>query len=80
MSHTLTLTLDDESFRFLAEAAEAQNRSIDNLVQTAAMEKVREDQFADEFEMAEIRRDEDLMARLREGSADAKARRGRFVE
>jgi hypothetical protein len=35
--------------------------------------------FVDDAEMAEILANEKLVARLREGSAQARARRGRFV-
>lgn len=40
----------------------------------------REEQFVDDAEMAEIRSNERLMARLREGSRQGKERRGRFVQ
>jgi uncharacterized protein (DUF1778 family) len=72
--------LDDDKYRLFAEAAEAQNRPIDNFVETAALAKLHEDQFVDDFEMSEILRDEELLARLKEGSADGGARRGRFVD
>ncbi|HMB53480.1 MAG TPA: CopG family transcriptional regulator [Thermoanaerobaculia bacterium] len=80
MSKTLTLRLDDDSYRLLADAAQAENRSIANLIQTAAIAHVREQVFVDDYEMAAIRSDEALVERLREGSRDAREGRGRYVD
>ena len=80
MSKTLTVRLDDEVYRTFAEAARAERRSIANLIEVAALAHVRASQFVDDPEMAEILRDDALQARLRQGSADARARRGRFVD
>jgi len=80
VARTLTLRLDDESYRLFAEAARAENRSIANLIQTAALLRLREEQFVDDAEMAEIAANERLLERLEAGSRDARARRGRFVE
>lgn len=80
MPKTVTLRLNDEAYDVFSRAASAQRRSLANLIETSALEKVREDQFADEYEMAEILANEDLVARLREGSEDARQRRGQFVD
>lgn len=79
MAKTLTLRVDDETYRKLAEAAEAEGRSIANLIETAAVERLREQQFVDDAELAEIEANERLVARIKQGSRDARARRGRFV-
>ena len=80
MSKTVTLRLDDETYEILREAARAQNRPLSNLIETAALARIREEQFVDEHEMAEIRADEKLLARLKKGSRAAASRKGRFVE
>jgi predicted transcriptional regulator len=80
MSKTVTLRLDADAYRELKEAADAERRPLSNLIETAALSKVREQQFVDDAEMAEIRANEGLLERLREGSRQAKERRGRFVE
>lgn len=80
MPKTITLRLDDETYRFFSAAARADNRSIANLIQTAAMSRVREQEFVEDFEMADILADDDLLQRLRRGSAEAKDKKGRFVE
>ena len=79
MAKTLTLRVDDETYRKLAEAAAAEGRSIANLIETAAVERLREQQFVDDAELAEIEANERLVARIKQGSRDARARRGRFV-
>jgi hypothetical protein len=79
MAKVVTLRLDEDRYRELKEAAAAENRAIANLIETAALAHVREQQFLDDVEMAEIRADEQLQKRLRRGSADARNRRGNFV-
>jgi predicted transcriptional regulator len=77
---TVTLRLDDRVYEELRQAAEAENRPISNLIETAALSHLREQQFVDDAEMAEILANERLVARLRTGSGQARAHRGRFVE
>ena len=80
MSKTVTLRLDDDVYRVFAEAAHADGRSLANLIQRAALLKIQEDRFVDDAEMAEILANAGLVERLREGSDDARARRGQFVD
>ena len=80
MSKTVTLRLDDDVYRELREAAEAERRPLANLIETAALSRVRDQQFVDDAEMAEILGNERLLERLRAGSRDARLRKGRLVE
>ena len=80
MPKTVTLRLKDEVYKAFAEAASAENRSLSNLIETAALNKIREQQFADDVEMAEILADHDLVKRIQKGSREVKLRKGRFVE
>ena len=80
MSRIVTLRLHDADYTELKEAAEAENRPLSNLIQTAALARVREQQFVDDTEMAEFLVNDDLMKRLRAGSQDARTRRGKFVD
>ena len=80
MSKTVTLRLKDEVYKAFAEAASAENRSLSNLIETVALNKIREQQFVDDVEMAEIHADLDLVKRIQKGSREAKLRKGRFVE
>jgi predicted transcriptional regulator len=80
MPKTVTLRLDEDVYRELREAAAAERRPLSNLIETAALAKVRETQFVDDAEMAEILGNEDLMRRLKAGSRQARRRKGRVVE
>jgi predicted transcriptional regulator len=80
MAKVVTLRLDDEVYKELREAAEAERRPLSNLIETAALAKIREQQFVDDAEMAEIMGNEALLKRLRAGSREARKRKGRFVE
>ena len=79
MPKTVTLRLKDEVYEAFSEAARAENRPLSNLIETAALAKIREQQFVDDVEMAEILSNDDLLKRLRSGSRDAQERKGRFV-
>jgi len=78
-TRTVTLRLEEDVYHELREAAKAENRPLSNLIQTAALGRIREQQFAGDAEMAEILGNPKLLARLRRGSQQAKKGRGRFV-
>jgi hypothetical protein len=80
MSKTITLRLKDDVYNAFLEAARAENRPLSNLIETAAMSKIREQQFVDDVEMAEILADRNLLKRIKHGSQEARLRKGRFVE
>lgn len=80
MAKTITLRLKEDVYKIFAEAAQAENRSLSNLIETAALNKVREQQFVDDAEMAAILADKNLVARIKQASKEAKARKGRFIE
>ena len=80
MSKTVTLRLDTHVYEELKEAARAENRPLSNLIETAALAKIREQQFVDDAEMAAILEDEALLRRLKAGTRQARRRQGSFVE
>ena len=80
MGKTVTLRLSDEVYHALVEAARADNRPLSNLIETAALAKIREQQFVDDAEMAEILANQNLVKRIKKGSRDAKAGKGQFVD
>ena len=80
MSKTVTLRLKDDIYNAFKEAALAENRLLSNLIETAAMSKIREQQFVDDAEMAEIHADRNLIKRIKQGSREARLQKGRFVE
>ena len=80
MSKTVTLRLKEDVYNAFIEAAKAENRSLSNLIETAAFNKIREQQFVDDAEMAEILADQKLMKRIGKGSREAHLRNGQFIE
>ncbi len=80
MSKTVTLRLKDEIYNIFLEMAKAENRSLSNLIETAALNKIREQQFIDDVEMAEILSNQNLLQRIKVGSNEARSLKGRFVE
>lgn len=79
MAKTLTMRLDDETYQTFVRAAEAERRSLANLVETAALRGILESSFADDAEMAEIASRPELVKRLQAGSRNARKRQGRHV-
>ena len=79
MSKTVTLRLQEKVYEKFKQLAEADNRPLSNFIETAALRFIEEQQYADEFEMAEIKGNIDLNRSLDRGLRDAKARRGKFA-
>ncbi len=79
MAKTLTIRVDDKTYASFLKKARAENRSIANFIETAVQAHIREAEFVDDAEMAEILGNERLRERLREGSKDAKRKRGTLI-
>ena len=80
MHKTVTLRLKENVYKIFVEIAKAENRSLSNLIETAALKNIREQQFVDDFELAEIKSNTDLLKRLEEGSLEAQQLKGRFID
>ncbi len=79
MSKTITLRLDEKIYRKFRSLAKSDNRSLSNFIETAALRFVEGSEYADEFELNEIRSNKDLNRSIKRGVKDAKAGRGRFA-
>ncbi|MGH9367895.1 MAG: DUF1778 domain-containing protein [Thermoanaerobaculia bacterium] len=79
MAKTLTVRIDEAAFKLIEEAATAENRSVSNFIETAALQRAAAEIFVSVEEMSEIRSDGALVKRLKAGHRDATARRGRFA-
>ena len=79
MTKTITLRLQEDVYKLFLEAAKAENRPLSNLIETAALNRIREQQFVDDAEMSEILANENLLKRIQKGSREAALRKGRFV-
>jgi hypothetical protein len=77
---TITLRLDDLTYKLFLQFALADNRPISNMIETAAKKHLEECFFVSETEMHGIRENEALLSRLKKGSQAAKVRSGRFVD
>jgi predicted transcriptional regulator len=80
MAKTVTLRLDDAVYSVFLEAAKAENRPLSNLIETAALSRIREQQFVDDAEMSEILANDNLLKRFKKGAREAKTGKGRFVD
>ncbi len=79
MPKTLTVRIDDSTYRLIAEAAASENRSVSNFIETAARQRAVSEIFVADDEMQEIRSDPALGRRLKKGHREAAAGKGRFV-
>jgi len=80
MPKTVTLRLSDDTYGLFRRFAEGDNRPLSNFIETATKRYIEENEFVDEFEMAEIRSNESLNFSINKGLRDAKLKKGRFVE
>jgi predicted DNA-binding protein len=79
MSKTVTIRLNEETYQKIADYSKSENRPISNFIETATIYYMNELEFTDDLEIAEILSNEYLVKRLKEGSHDAKRKKGKFV-
>jgi len=79
MSRTVTLRVDDATYETFARAAAAERRSLSNMIETAALQHIRDSEFVDDAEMAQIMGNRNLVRQLKKGSEAAQKRKGRFT-
>ena len=79
MPRSLTLRLSDDVYQKFSQMAREENRSMANLVETLAMQKLSEEIFTDTFETEEILANSTLLKKLKKGHRQAELRKGRFV-
>jgi predicted transcriptional regulator len=77
---TVTLRLPENHYRLFRKLAEDENRSLSNFIETATIRHIEESEYADRFEMGEIKKNKALNVSIKKGHADAKLKRGRFVD
>ncbi|MCM8813091.1 MAG: DUF1778 domain-containing protein [Candidatus Omnitrophica bacterium] len=79
MSKVITLRLSEEEYQKINAAAASEHRPISNFITTHVLENIEASYYVDSIEMAQIKSDERLMAKLKVGHQDAKKRKGKFV-
>ncbi len=79
MPKTVTIRIDDDTYQTFKNRAKAENRPLANFIETAVKEHIRECDFVDDSEMAEILANEGLVAHLKKGSQDARKKKGKMI-
>ena len=79
MAKSATLRLGEDVYEELREAAAAERRPLSKLIEIAALARIREAQFVDDAEAAEILNDDVLIQRIKTGSREAAGRTGHFI-
>jgi len=79
MSKTVTIRLNDNIYKLFRTLAESDNRPLSNFIETTTLRYIEEHQLVDDFEMAEIKNNQELNKSLKRGVKDAKSGRGRFI-
>lgn len=80
MAKVVTLRLNDDAYHLFSHYAKDDNRTLSNFIETAAKKYIEQNiEYADEYEMDEIKRNKSLNESLQRGIKDTKNRKGRFV-
>ena len=80
MSKTVTLRLENNTYRKFKKLAESDNRTMSNFIETSVLRYIENNNFVDEFEMEEIESNIDLNKSLQRAQKDMKLKKGKFVE
>lgn len=79
MAKVVTVRLSDEEYRKIASSAKLERRPLSNFMMMMVLKGIEEGDYADAVEMAQIRSDPRLLAKLQAGHRDAQRRKGRLV-
>ncbi len=80
MSKTVTLGLNDNLYELFRFMAESDNRTLSNFIETPALRYIENHEYVDDYEMEEIRGNQQLNKSLKPALKDMKAQKGKFVE
>ena len=80
MSKTVTIRLDEDVYQTIKSAAQAEKRTISNLMTYAAVSYLESSSFVSDEEMREIAEDKDLIHRLQSALSDVEQGNTRPVE
>jgi len=78
MSKTITLRISEDHYQAFKAFAQKENRKIANAIETLALKQLEKAQLTEEYEAEGILSDENLLARIKGGTKQAKERKGRF--
>ncbi len=79
MHKTVTLRLEEGKYDMIRKLAESENRPISNFIETATIRYIQSNEYADEFEMREIKNNKALNESIARGVEHARLGQGRFL-
>jgi uncharacterized protein (DUF1778 family) len=79
MSKTVTLRLNEKIYELFRAMAESDNRTLSNFIETSALRYIEEHEYVDDYEMEEIRENQQLNRSLKSAIKDMKSKKGQFV-
>lgn len=79
MSKTITMRVDDDTYKMIKTAADGERRSISNFIEFATIAFLTEESFVSDNEMEEIYDDEVLLKNLKRGRAEIEEGKYRIV-
>ena len=80
MGKTITIRIDDETYKKIKSAAESEKRTISNFMEYATIAYLENSNFIRDEEMIQIAEDNELMNRLQQSIQDIKRGDYRIVE
>ena len=79
MAKTVTIRLEEKKYAIFKEYAAGDNRTLSNFIETATMRYIEENEFADQNEMNEIKKDRALNLSIKRGKKDYENKRMRKI-
>ena len=80
MGKTITIRIDDETYKKIKSAAESEKRTISNFMEYATIAYLENSNFVSDEEMIQIAEDHELMNRLQQSIRDIKRGDYRIVD
>ena len=80
MSKTVTLRLNEDIYKLFRSMAESDNRPLSNFIETSALRYIEQQEYVNDYEMEEIRGNQQLNRSLKRAIKDMKSKKGKFVE
>jgi predicted transcriptional regulator len=80
MAKTVTVRVDDTTYRRIKSAADSERRTISNFIEYATMAYVESSTFVDDQEMQDITGDKELLKNLKKSMDDVKRGNYRIVK
>jgi uncharacterized protein (DUF1778 family) len=80
MAKTVTVRVDDTTYRRIKSAADSERRTISNFIEYATMAYVESNTFVDDQEMKDIVGDKELLKSLKKSMDDIKRGNYRIVK